>query len=105
MQCAVSLNQMKRRCPLFMTLHELERAEEADGNEDDNSKNQNEGKERARRDEPDDDELAQCPSRLRRGGIPFAMVRIQSGQICYTVIVALLQIASRTATKVLSPKY
>ena len=38
-------------CPLSMTLHELERAEEADENEDDNSKNQNEGKERARRDE------------------------------------------------------
>ena len=53
----------------------------------------------------DDDELAQCLSRLRRGGIPFAMVWIQSGHICYTVIVALLQIASRTATKVLSPKY
>ena len=53
----------------------------------------------------DDDELAQCLSRLRRDGIPFAMVRIQSGQICYTVIVPLLQIASRTATKVLSSKY
>ena len=54
MQCAVSLNQRKRICPLFMTLHELERAEEAeeaDENEDGNSKTQNEGKERARRDE------------------------------------------------------
>ena len=51
MQCAVSLNQRKRICPLFMALHELERAEEAGGNEDGNSKNQNEGKERARRDE------------------------------------------------------
>ena len=51
MQCAVSLNQRKRICPLFMTLHELERAEEADGNDDGNCKNQNQGKERARRDE------------------------------------------------------
>jgi hypothetical protein len=31
MQCAVSLNQRKRICPLSMTLHELERAEEAAG--------------------------------------------------------------------------
>jgi hypothetical protein len=30
-QCAVSLSQRKRICPLSMTLHELERAEEAAG--------------------------------------------------------------------------
>ena len=51
MQCAISLNQRKSIYPLFMALHELERAEEADENDDGNSKNQNEGKGRARRDE------------------------------------------------------
>ncbi|KAJ8581669.1 hypothetical protein M405DRAFT_832059 [Rhizopogon salebrosus TDB-379] len=55
MQCAVSLNQRKRICPLSMMLHELERTEEADENEEDgNGEKQNEGKEdleRARREE------------------------------------------------------
>ncbi|KAJ8582477.1 hypothetical protein M405DRAFT_830580 [Rhizopogon salebrosus TDB-379] len=45
----------KMICPLFMMLHELERAEEADENEEDsNREKQNEGKEdreRARREE------------------------------------------------------
>jgi hypothetical protein len=53
MQCAVSLNQRKRICSLFVMLHELERAEEADENEEDgNDEKQNGGKEdreRARR--------------------------------------------------------
>jgi hypothetical protein len=43
MQCAVSLNQRKSICPLFMMLHELERAEEADENEDGNGDKQNAG--------------------------------------------------------------
>ncbi|KAJ8597812.1 hypothetical protein M405DRAFT_803240 [Rhizopogon salebrosus TDB-379] len=55
MQCAVSLNQRKRICPLSMMLHELVRAEEVDENEEDgNGEKQNEGKEdreRARRGE------------------------------------------------------
>jgi hypothetical protein len=55
MQCAVSLDQRKRMCPLSMMLHELVRAEEADENEEDgNGEKQNEGKddrERARREE------------------------------------------------------
>ncbi|KAJ8594524.1 hypothetical protein M405DRAFT_808983 [Rhizopogon salebrosus TDB-379] len=55
MQCAVSSNQRKRICPLSMILHELERAEEADENEEDgNGDKQNEAKEdrdRARREE------------------------------------------------------
>jgi hypothetical protein len=45
----------------------------------------------------DDDELVQCLSRPLGGVIPFVMVRIQSGHIFYTVTVALLQTASRTA--------
>jgi hypothetical protein len=55
MQCAVSLNQRKRICPLSMMLHELKRAEEADENEEDgNGEKQNEGRgdrDRARREE------------------------------------------------------
>ncbi|KAJ8580762.1 hypothetical protein M405DRAFT_833749 [Rhizopogon salebrosus TDB-379] len=55
MQCAVSLNQRKRTCPLSMMLYEPECAEEADeDDEDGNGEKQNEGKEdreRARREE------------------------------------------------------
>jgi hypothetical protein len=45
----------------------------------------------------DDDELAQCLSWPLGGIIPFVMVCIQSGNIFYTVTVALLQTASRAA--------
>jgi hypothetical protein len=47
MQCAVSLNQLRKRiCPLSMMLHELKRAEEVDEDEEDgNGEKQNEGKE------------------------------------------------------------
>jgi hypothetical protein len=45
----------------------------------------------------DDDELAQCLSRLLGGIIPFVIVCIQSDHIFYTVTVALLLTASRTA--------
>jgi hypothetical protein len=55
MQYAVSLNQRKRICPLSIMLHELERAKEANENEEDgDGGKQNEGKEdgeRARREE------------------------------------------------------
>jgi hypothetical protein len=40
---------------------------------------------------------SQCLSRLLRGVVSFVMVCIQSGHIFYTVTVALLQTASRTA--------
>jgi hypothetical protein len=53
-QRAVSSHQRKRICPLSVMLHELERTEEADGNEDGNGEKQNDDKEdreRARREE------------------------------------------------------
>jgi hypothetical protein len=78
-------------------LHELERAEEVDEDEDDKG-------EKARRIESvrggrswGEDEPAQCLSSPLGSVIPFVVVCFQSGDIFHAVTVALLQTGSRTA--------
>jgi hypothetical protein len=96
MRSTVALKQRKRIRPVSKMLHELERAEEVDEDDDKGEK--------ARRIESvrgrswGEDEPAQCLSRpVGSVIIPFVVICFQSGNIFHAVTVALLQTASRTA--------
>ncbi|KAJ8590844.1 hypothetical protein M405DRAFT_139882 [Rhizopogon salebrosus TDB-379] len=95
MRSTVALKQRKRIRPVLKMLHELERAEEVDEDDDKGEK--------ARRIESvrgrswGEDEPAQCLSRPVGSVIPFVVICFQSGNIFHAVTVALLQTGSRTA--------
>jgi hypothetical protein len=53
----------------------------------------------------DEEEHAQCLSRLVGSVIPFVVVFVRRGHIFYVATVALLQTASLTVTQAVLPKY